>query len=131
MKAAFLHLNETLVKEHMYLIYNPTEDSNTMVLYPDHVATKYPKPVFKWDRRCDAVAQGDNDAKTHTIGLDWTRKHTDFDRIVFGVAWVDNVELIVEEVDRAGEIYFDLAADNLDAGINGRLGKAMMVGLNQ
>jgi len=109
MKAAFLHSNETLVKEHMYLIYNPTEDSNTMVPYPDHVAMKYPKPgyrnlivsayVFKWDRCCDAVAQGDNDAETHTIGLDWTGKYTNFDRITFGVVWVDNTELIVEEVD--------------------------------
>jgi len=134
-KVAFLHLDETLVEEYTYPIYNPTEDSNTVVPYPDHVTMKYPKPgyhnpivsvhVFELDRYHNAVVQGDDDAENHTIELDWTGKHTDFDRIVFEVVWVDNTELIVKEVNRAGGdghvIYFDLAADSLDARINGRL----------
>jgi len=46
-------------------------------------------------------------------------------RSVFEVVWVDDTELIIKEVNRAGEdghvAYFDLAADNLDARINGRV----------
>ena len=41
--------------------------------------------------------------------------------------WVDDTELITKEVDRAGEdghvVYFDLAAGNLDAKINGRVAR--------
>ena len=45
-KVAFPHLDETLVEEYMYLIYNPTEDSNAAAPYPDHVTMKYPKPGY-------------------------------------------------------------------------------------
>lgn len=134
-KIAFVHLDETLVEEYTYPIYNPTEDSNAVVPYPGHVTMKYPKPgyhnpivsvhVFELDRYRDAVALGEDDAEEHTIGLDWTGKHSDENRIVFEVVWVASTELIVKEVDRAGEdghvVYFDLAADNVDARINGRV----------
>jgi dipeptidyl aminopeptidase len=96
---------------------------------------KYPKPgyhnpivsvhVFELDRYRDAVAKGEDDAEKHTIELDWTGKHADENRIVFEVVWVENTELIIKEVNRAGEdghvVYFDLAADSLDARINGRV----------
>ena len=140
-KIAYLHLDETLVEEYTYPIYNPTEDSNAIIPYPGHVTMKYPKPgyhnpivsvhVFELDRYRDAVYGGEDDAEEYTIELDWTGKHTDDNRIVFEVVWVENTELIIKEVDRAGEdghvVYFDLAANNLDARVNGivvrRLGK--------
>ena len=134
-KIAFLHLDETLVEEYTYPIYNPTEDSNAVIPYPDHVTMKYPKPgyhnpivsvnVFELDRYRDGVSQGDDDAEEYTIELDWAEKFSDETRIVFEVVWVGNTELIVKEVHRAGEdgrvVYFDLAADNLDARINGKV----------
>ena len=134
-KIAFLHLDETLVEEYTYPIYNPTEDSNAVVPYPGHVTMKYPKPgyhnpivsvhVFELDRYRDAVSEGEDDAEDHTIEFDWTGKHPDENRIVFEVVWVGRTELIIKEVDRAGEdghvVYFDLAADDSYARINGRV----------
>jgi dipeptidyl aminopeptidase len=134
-KLAFLHLDETLVEEYTYPVYNPTEDSNAVIPYPDHVTMKYPKPgyhnpivsahVFELDRYRDAVAVGDDEVENHKIELDWTGKLPDESRIVFEVVWVGNAELIVKEVDRAGEdgrvVYFDLAADSLGARVNGRV----------
>lgn len=134
-KIAFLHLDETLVEEYTYPIYNPTEDSDAVVPYPGHVTMKYPKPgydnpivsvhVFELDRYRDAVSQGEDDAEQHTIELDWIGKHPDENRIVFEVVWVGNTELIIKEVNRAGEdghvVYFDLAGDSLVARINGKV----------
>ena len=138
-KVAFLHLDETLVDEYTFPVYNPTEDSDAVVPYPNHVTMKYPKPgyhnpivsvhVFELDRYREAVAKGDDDAGKHTIELDWTGKHADETRIVFDVVWVGNTELVVKEVDRAGEdghvVYFNLAADNLAARINGRVARKL------
>ena len=133
-KVAFLHLDETLVDEYTFPVYNPTEDADAVVPYPNHVTMKYPKPgyhnpivsahVFELDRYREAVVKGD-DAEKHVIDLDWTGKHADETRIVFEVVWVGNTGLIVKEVDRAGEdghvIYFNLAADNLAARTNGKV----------
>ena len=91
-KVAFLHLDETLVEEYTCPIYNPTEDSNAVVPYPDHVTMKYPKPgchnpivsvhAFELDKYRDAVAKGEDDAERRAIELGWTGKRADENRIV-------------------------------------------------
>lgn len=134
-KLAFLSFDETDVDEFTYPIYNPSDDANRIVPYPSHVTMKYPKPgynnplvsvqVFELDRYNDAVTLGEDVPELNTIDLDWQGRFTVNNSIVSEIAWVGQTQLIVKEVDRAGEngnvVFFDLQLDQLTARMNGRV----------
>lgn len=134
-KLAFLSLDETEVDEFTYPIYNPSDDSNAVVPYPSHVTMKYPKPgynnplvsvqVFELDRYQDAVILGEDLPELNTISLDWQGRFAANNSIISEIVWVGQTQLIVKEVDRAGEngnvVFFDLDLAQLTARSTGRV----------
>lgn len=134
-KLAYLSFDETEVDEFTYPVYNPTNDAFKVTPYPDHVTMKYPKPgynnplvtihVFELDRYQDAVSHGDDVPETNTIDLDWSGRFNVNNSIISEVAWVGATQLIIKEVDRAGEngnvVFFDLQLDDLTSRISGRV----------
>ncbi|KAF8335110.1 dipeptidyl aminopeptidase [Amanita rubescens] len=125
-KVAFLALDETLVDEYKFPIYNPSDDSNAIYPYTTDVVMKYPKPgydnplvsvhVFDLERYLandDAVIDGLS-APNATLSLDWSGRQKPENSIVQEVAWVDNSTLIIKEVNRNANdgsvILFDLDA---------------------
>lgn len=125
-KVAFLALDETLVDEYKFPIYNPSGDSNAIYPYTTDVVMKYPKPgydnplvsvhVFDLERYLaneDAVIDGLS-APNATLTLDWSGRQEPENSIVQEVAWVDNSTLIIKEVNRNANdgsvILFDLDA---------------------
>lgn len=112
---AYLSFDETAVDEYTFPIYNPTEDSHTVVPYPQHVTMKYPKPGYQNPFVSIHVFQVDEYLKTlHSGGpqpaalasaslqLDWSGRQSADDSIVQEIAWVGNSTLLVREVNRAG-----------------------------
>jgi len=134
-KLAYLSFDETEVDEFTYPVYNPSNDAFKVVPYPDHVTMKYPKPgynnplvyvhVFELDRYQDAVSHGDDVAETNTLDLNWNGRFDINNSIISEVAWVGDTQLIIKEVDRAGEngnvVFFDLQLQDLSSRISGRV----------
>ncbi|KAJ3558705.1 hypothetical protein NM688_g763 [Phlebia brevispora] len=127
-KVAFLTFDETAVDEFTFPIYNPTENSYTVVPYPGHVTMKYPKPgynnpivsvnVFALDDYLDAVDDGDpeEDALDEaTLELTWEGRIASNNSVISEVAWVGNSTLLVKEVNRAAT-NGSVVLFNLDAG---------------
>lgn len=125
-KVAFLALDETLVDEYKFPIYNPSDDSNAIFPYTTDIVMKYPKPgydnplvsvhVFDVERflaNNDAYIDGLS-ASNATLTLDWSDRQDPEDSIVQEVAWVDNSTLIIKEVNRNANdgsvVLFDLDA---------------------
>lgn len=113
-KVAFLRFDETDVDEFTFPVYNPTEDSYTVVPYPEHVTMKYPKPgypnplvsvhVFELDRYYDSKDVGDREEvalELATLELTWTDRQEPNNSVIAEVAWVGNMTLLVKEVNRA------------------------------
>ncbi|KAK2467357.1 hypothetical protein APHAL10511_000592 [Amanita phalloides] len=111
-KVAFLALDETLVPEYVFPIYNPTDNSSAVIPYTTQVKMKYPKPgynnplvsVHVFDVRRfltnDGVVTEGFPAPNATMALDWEERQHPNDSIVMEVAWVDNSTLLVKEVNR-------------------------------
>jgi dipeptidyl aminopeptidase len=114
-KVAFLRLDETLVDEYTFPIYNPTEDNDAVIPYTTDVVMKYPKPgypnplvsVHVFD-----LARFLTDAATLT--LDWDGRQNPENSVILEVAWIDGSTLIVKEVNRNADdgsvVLFDLDA---------------------
>lgn len=126
-KIAFLSFDETAVDEFTFPVYNPTEDSHTVVPYPGHVTMKYPKPgynnplvsvhIFEVDRYLSTLADDHSTnatlaAQQSTLQLDWDGRYPLDNSIIAEVAWVGNSSLLVKEVTRAAHngsvVLFDL-----------------------
>lgn len=128
-KVAFLRFDETTVDEYTFPVYNPTENANTVVPYPDHVVMKYPKPgydnplvslhVFQLDEYLATVQEIGSGANTTavaqgaTLELRWDGRQAPNNSIISEVAWVSGSALLVREVTRAAEngsvVFFDLS----------------------
>ncbi|KAI0676150.1 dipeptidyl aminopeptidase [Trametes maxima] len=143
-KVAFLTSDETAVDEYTYPVYNPSEDSHTVVPYPDHVVMKYPKPgynnplvsvhVFQLDEYQDAIRElGSGANRTQvaqgaTLELRWDGRQAANNSVISEVAWVGEKALLVKEVTRAAEngsvVYFDLSKGRANEGtVVRKLGK--------
>lgn len=144
-KIAFLAFDETLVPEFSFPIYNPTEDSNTVVPYTTDVVMKYPKPGYNnplvsvhvfdlglYLEEAKTASTSDLPIEHATFTLDWESRKPANDGIILEVAWVGNATLIVKEVNRNADdgsvILFDLDATDPRSRTYGRivrkLGKA-------
>ncbi|KAJ7493362.1 dipeptidyl aminopeptidase [Mycena galericulata] len=104
-KLAFLTFDESLVDEFTFPIYNPTEDSDTVVPYTSAVTMKYPKPGYRNPIVEVAVfdlaaylAAGDPDVQILT--LDWAGRHTEDDSVISEIKWVSDDMLILKEANR-------------------------------
>jgi dipeptidyl aminopeptidase len=118
-------LDETLVDEYSFPIYNPTENSSAVIPYTKDIVMKYPKPgynnplvsvhVFDLQQYESEVATG-FPAAGATFELDWLERHPKEESIIFEVAWVGNSTLIVKEVNRAADdgnvVLFDIDRDD-------------------
>ncbi|THH29289.1 hypothetical protein EUX98_g4902 [Antrodiella citrinella] len=142
-KVAFLSFDETAVDEFTYPVYNPTDDSHTVVPYPDHVTMKYPKPgynnplvsvhIFEVDRyNSDLTTQPNANAtvvvEQSTVDLDWEGRYPLDNSVIAEVAWVGNTTLLVKEVTRAAHngsvVLFDLQTGATNIGtVVRKLGK--------
>ncbi|KAH9893599.1 dipeptidyl aminopeptidase [Cubamyces lactineus] len=143
-KVAFLRFDETAVDEYTYPVYNPTDDSHTVVPYPDHVVMKYPKPgynnplvsvhVFQLDEYLETMqelgssANGTEVAQGATLELEWEGRQAANNSIISEVAWLADNTLLVREVTRAAEngsvVFFDLGNDPANVGqVVRKLGK--------
>jgi dipeptidyl aminopeptidase len=122
-KIAFLRLDETLVDEFQFPIYNPTDDSYAVNPYTQEVVVKYPKPgysnplasvhVFDVAQYLEqSETSSDSTAETYTYELTWGDRFPVTNSIVMDVSWVGQSTLIVKEVNRAADngsvVYFDL-----------------------
>lgn len=143
-KVAFLRFDETAVDEYTFPVYNPTENANTVVPYPETVVMKYPKPgynnplvsvhVFQLDEYLEVMGELGSGANRTTVAqgatleLRWDGRQAPTNSIISEVAWVSNSSLLVREVTRAAEngsvVYFDLGSTPANVGsIVRKLGK--------
>lgn len=140
-RVAFLRLDETLVDEFKFPIYNPSEDSSRVFPYTEEVVMKYPKPgynnpivsvhVFDLAKYLNEDPFGMLNGfpiEEATVTLDWEDRLPESDSVIMEVAWVGNANLIVKEVSRAADMgnvaYFDLQADGSGKGrVVRKLGK--------
>lgn len=126
-KVAFLRFDETAVDEYTFPIYNPTEDNDEVVPYTSELTMKYPKPgynnplvsvhVFDLGKYLnDSVVVTGFPAANETLTLDWKGRHPVENSIIMEVAWVDDAQLLVKEVNRNADsgsvVFFDLASDD-------------------
>ncbi|KAJ7598829.1 dipeptidyl aminopeptidase [Mycena floridula] len=132
-KLAFLSFDETLVDEFSFPIYNPTEDSNTVVPYTSTVKMRYPKPgyqnplvkAFIFDvagyRPKAGIA---NAVQEELFELDWEGRHPVENSVIMEVAWVADQTLLIKEVNRNADngsvVFFDLAAPGVNAATRSR-----------
>lgn len=121
-KIAFLRLDETEVDEFRFPIYNPTDDSYTVVPYTQDVVIKYPKPgysnplasvhVFDVAQYERSESSSDLTGEIYTSELSWEGRFPVVNSIIMDVTWVGQSTLIVKEVTRAADngsvVYFDL-----------------------
>ena len=124
-KIAFLVLDETLVNEYTFPIYNPTFDSNEIVPYPTQETMRYPKPgypnplvsahVFDLERYLDESSMGTSfDPAESTLELEWSGRLPQNDSIIIDVVWLGNGgrSLLIKEVNRNADagraVLFDL-----------------------
>lgn len=122
-KIAYLALDETLVDEFIFPIYNPTNDANAVIPYTEQVTMKYPKPgynnplvsvhVFDVARYLQerAIVE-DVLADEFTLELDWSGRHPKNNSIITEVTWVGNNSLLVKESNRNADegnvVWFNL-----------------------
>ncbi|ETW78834.1 dipeptidyl aminopeptidase [Heterobasidion irregulare TC 32-1] len=114
-KIAYLALDETLVDEFIFPIYNPTNDANAVIPYTEQVTMKYPKPgynnplvsvhVFDVARYLQerAIVE-DVLADEFTLELDWSGRHPKNNSIITEVTWVGNNSLLVKESNRNADV---------------------------
>lgn len=137
-KIAFLVLDETLVNEYTFPIYNPTYDSNEVVPYPTQQTMRYPKPgypnplvsvhVFDLERYLGESSLGiSSDPAELTLELEWSGRLPPNDSIIFEVVWLGNGSnfLLLKEVNRNADegraVLFDLPDTSLLDARTGRV----------
>ncbi|KAJ7156898.1 dipeptidyl aminopeptidase [Mycena crocata] len=120
-KLAFLIFNESLVDEFTFPIYNPTENSDTVVPYTNEVKMKYPKPGYRNPLVEVAVFDlaaylDDGDSEVQILTLNWPGRHIDDDSIINEIKWVSDDQLILKEVNRNADngsvVLFDKLASS-------------------
>ncbi|KAJ3759110.1 dipeptidyl aminopeptidase [Lentinula raphanica] len=123
-KVAFLRFDETAVDEFSFPIYNPTEDNSAVIPYTSEITMKYPKPgynnplvsvhVFDLGKYLgsDTVVQNGFPAANVTLELDWPGRHPISNSVIMEIAWVDDAQLLLKEVNRNADsgsvVFFDL-----------------------
>ncbi|KAJ3974288.1 dipeptidyl aminopeptidase [Lentinula raphanica] len=123
-KVAFLRFDETAVDEFSFSIYNPTEDNSAVIPYTSEITMKYPKPgynnplvsvhVFDLGKYLgsDTVVQNGFPAANVTLELDWPGRHPISNSVIMEIAWVDDAQLLLKEVNRNADsgsvVFFDL-----------------------
>jgi dipeptidyl aminopeptidase B len=127
-KIAFLVLDETLVNEYTYPIYNPTDDSDAVVAYPLQLTMRYPKPgfpnpfvsahVFDLERfLSESHVGGGLDPPEATLELEWVGRMPSNDSIIMEVVWLGNDALLLKEVNRNADagsaVLFDISDTSL------------------
>ncbi|KAF5386417.1 hypothetical protein D9757_006636 [Collybiopsis confluens] len=124
-KVAFLRFDETAVDEFTFPIYNPTDENDAVIPYTSEVTMKYPKPgysnplvsVHVFDLgmflESDAAVITGFPAAEETLELDWAGRHPVENSIIMEVAWVDDAQLLLKEVNRNADsgsvVFFDLS----------------------
>lgn len=117
-KVAFLTLDETLVPEYTFPIYNPSDSSSSVYPYTEEVVMKYPKPgypnpivtvhVFELQEYLDSRGTDYEFAgipiSEATLALDWQGRLPPDESILFEVSWFGNETLIVKEADRSASV---------------------------
>ena len=124
-KIAFLRLDETTVEEYRFPIYNPSEDSYSVIPYTEDVAIKYPKPgynnplvsVHVFDLKAylsQSESAPASPADEAVVDLRWSDSFPSNNSIINQVTWVDNSTLVLKEVTRAADhgnvVLFNLGA---------------------
>ncbi|KAJ4474941.1 dipeptidyl aminopeptidase [Lentinula aciculospora] len=123
-KVAFLRFDETDVDEFSFPIYNPTDDNFAVIPYTSEITMKYPKPgynnplvsvhVFDLGRYLESASGVVNGfpAANATLELDWPGRHPISNSIIMEIAWVDDTQLLLKEVNRNADsgsvVFFDL-----------------------
>ncbi|KAJ3797465.1 dipeptidyl aminopeptidase [Lentinula aff. detonsa] len=123
-KVAFLRFDETAVDEFSFPIYNPTENNSAVIPYTSEITMKYPKPgynnplvsvhVFDLGKYVgsDSVVISGFPAANATLELDWPGRHPISNSIIMEIAWVDDTQLLLKEVNRNADsgsvVFFDL-----------------------
>ena len=137
-KIAFLVLDETLVNEYTFPIYNPTDDPDTVVPYTTQETMRYPKPgypnplvsvqVFDLERYLSESSVGDiYDPAELTLELEWSGRQPRNDSIIIEVVWLGTGggSLLLKEVNRNADagsaVLFDLSDTSLLAAQTGRV----------
>ncbi len=137
-KVAFLVLDETLVNEYTFPIYNPTYDSNAVVPYPTQQTMRYPKPgypnplvsahVFDLERYLSDSSTGTSfDPAESALELEWPGRLPRNDSIIIEVIWLGNggASLLLKEVNRNADdgraVLFDLSDTSLLDARTGRV----------
>jgi dipeptidyl aminopeptidase len=109
-KLAFLIFDESLVDEFTFPIYNPTENSDTVVPYTGEVRMKYPKPgyrnplvevaVFDLAAHLDQSTTKTGNPDVQILTLNWPGRHVDDDSTISEIKWVSDDMLILKELNR-------------------------------
>jgi dipeptidyl aminopeptidase B len=135
-KVAFLAFDESLVEEYTLPIYNPTDDSDTVVPYTSQLTMRYPKPgypnpfvsvhVFDLERFLSEDVLGvDTDPAEATLELEWEGRQPANDSIITDVVWLHDGDLLLKEVNRNADagsaILFDLSDTSLLDARTGRV----------
>jgi len=140
-KIAFLVLDETLVNEYTFPIYNPTHDSNAVVPYPTQQTMRYPKPgypnplvsahVFDLERYLSESSIGTSfDPAELTLELEWSGRPPRNDSIIMEVVWLGKGggSLLLKEVNRNADegraVLFDFSDTSL---LNARTGRVVRI----
>ncbi|KAH9991150.1 dipeptidyl peptidase IV N-terminal region-domain-containing protein [Russula vinacea] len=137
-KIAFLVLDETLVNEYTFPIYNPTDDSDAVVPYTTQQTMRYPKPgypnplvsasVFDLERYLyESSFNNYYDPAESTLELEWSGSLPRNDSIIIEVVWLGHGggSLLLKEVNRNADVgravLFDLSDTALLAARTGRV----------
>ncbi|EGO22671.1 hypothetical protein SERLADRAFT_350525 [Serpula lacrymans var. lacrymans S7.9] len=131
-KVAFLRLDETLVDEYKFPVYNPTDDSSAIFPYTEEIVMKYPKPGYNnplasihvFDLATYLEENESNASEfpieNATFELEWEGRHPAENSIIGQIKWLGNDTLILKEVNRAADdgnvVLFNLGnASGVDA----------------
>ncbi|KAI3616486.1 putative dipeptidyl aminopeptidase [Moniliophthora roreri] len=118
-KVVYLEFDETDVPEFTFPIYNPTNDAHTVNPYTSSVTMRYPKPGYP-NPIVNVHLVGLPTSPTSTeftdVELGWQDRKPRNDSVIMEVAWVNENELIVKEVNRNADdgrvVYFDFSSRN-------------------
>ncbi|KAF9037893.1 dipeptidyl aminopeptidase [Hymenopellis radicata] len=123
-KLAFLSFDETLVDVFSFPIYNPTDDSTTVVPYPSELKMRYPKPGY--NNPLVTVHVYDISSKK-SVELEWADHHPKENSVIMEVTWVADQQLMLKELNRNADdghvVLFDLTTGKKEGVTVRKLGK--------
>ncbi|KAJ3898090.1 dipeptidyl peptidase IV N-terminal region-domain-containing protein [Lentinula edodes] len=101
-KVAFLRFDETAVDEFSFPIYNPTENNSAIIPYTSEITMNVVVNGFP--------------AANAALELDWLGRHSISNSIIMEVAWVDDTQILLKEVNRNADsgsvIFFDMSSSD-------------------